>query len=71
MKYEVKSPMPATVLEVLVKPGDNVAEKTVVATLESMKMEMPIFADVAGRISSIAVEPNITVSKGGVLVVIE
>ncbi len=71
MKYEVKSPMPATVLEVHVKPGDPVKEKTVVATLESMKMEMPIFADADGTISAVSAVPNTTVPKGGVLVVIE
>ncbi|QOX62248.1 acetyl-CoA carboxylase biotin carboxyl carrier protein subunit [Anoxybacterium hadale] len=71
MKYEVKSPMPATVLEVLVTTGEKVSEKTIVATLESMKMEMPIFADVDGTVTSISASPNTTVPKGGVLVIIE
>lgn len=71
MKYEVKSPMPATVLEILVKPGELVNEKTIVATLESMKMEMPIFADADGTVTSVSAAPNTTVPKGGVLVVIE
>jgi 3-methylcrotonyl-CoA carboxylase alpha subunit len=36
--------MPATVVKVLVKPGDRVARGDTVVVLEAMKMELPLRA---------------------------
>jgi len=68
--FEVKCPMPAKVLEIHVKVGDVVAADTVVVTIESMKMEMPIEAGMAGTVSAVSTEVAATVQKGAVLVVI-
>jgi acetyl-CoA/propionyl-CoA carboxylase biotin carboxyl carrier protein len=38
------APMPATVVKVLVKPGDRVAKGDTVVLLEAMKMELPLRA---------------------------
>ena len=38
------APMPATVVKVLVKPGDRVAKGDTVVVLEAMKMELPLRA---------------------------
>ena len=38
------APMPATVVKVLVKPGDHVAKGDTVIVLEAMKMELPLRA---------------------------
>ena len=38
------APMPATVVKVLVKPGDRVAKGDTVIVLEAMKMELPLRA---------------------------
>ena len=38
------APMPATVIQVLVKPGDPVRKGDIVVLLEAMKMELPIRA---------------------------
>lgn len=70
MSHEVKSPMPAKVLEVHVKAGDAVSADTVVVTLESMKMEMPIEAEVGGTVESVFVEPDATITKDAVLITI-
>ena len=40
----VAAPMPATVVKVLVKPGDRVAKGDTVIVLEAMKMELPLRA---------------------------
>ena len=63
--------MPAKVLKIHVKPGDSVSLGTVVATIESMKMEMPLEAESPGVVSAVLAEPNATVPKGAVLVVID
>jgi 3-methylcrotonyl-CoA carboxylase alpha subunit len=62
------SPMPATVIEVRVKPGDQVTEGQVCAVLESMKMEISIRAGRDGVIGSVNVEKGQVVEEGAVLV---
>lgn len=39
--YQVKAPLPGTVVSIAVKVGDTVAASDTVAVLEAMKMEMP------------------------------
>ena len=62
--------MPAKILEVNVKVGDVVSANTVVVTIESMKMEMPIEAGVSGTVSAVLAIPAATVPKDDVLIVI-
>lgn len=65
------SPMPATVIEVRVKPGDKVTEGQVCAVLESMKMEINIRAARDGVIGGVNVEKGQVVEEGAVLVALE
>lgn len=62
------SPMPARVLEVRVKEGDEVKEGQVCAVLESMKMEINIRAGRDGVIDVVGVEKGVVVEEGQVLV---
>ena len=64
----LKSPMPATVIEVRVKPGESVKEGQVCAVLESMKMEISIRAGRDGVVGSVGVEKGDVVEEGAVLV---
>ena len=64
----LKSPMPATVIEVRVKAGDEVKEGQVCAVLESMKMEISIRAGRDGVVGSVGVEKGDVVEEGAVLV---
>ena len=63
----VEAPMPGTILEVLKKPGDAVAENEVVLILEAMKMENEIVAPKAGIIDSVAVAKGAAANAGDVL----
>lgn len=65
------SPMPATVIEVRVQPGDEVKAGQVCAVLESMKMEINIRAGRDGRIGKVNVSKGQTVEEGAVLVALE
>ena len=47
------SPMPATVVQVLVKEGDRVSRGDVLVTLEAMKMELPVLAPRDGLVQSV------------------
>ena len=71
MATEVTVPMVGKIVNVLVKVGDKVSEDDQIATLEAMKMEMPIVAPVGGVIKSIGVAAGQEVDADTVLAVIE
>ncbi len=66
----VVSPMPGSILDVRVKPGDTVADGQVVVTLEAMKMEIEVKTEVAGTVSAVNVKKGDMVDSGAVLVVL-
>lgn len=64
------SELAASVFQILVEPGDRVAESQPVLVLESMKMEIPALAPVAGTIETIPVIPGSLVDEGQTLATI-
>lgn len=68
---KVTSPLPGTILDVLVNVGDQVKDGQCVVLLEAMKMENNIEAPRAGVIKSVNVRKGDSVLEGDVLVVIE
>nr|MCW2727463.1 carbamoyl-phosphate synthase large subunit [Aeromicrobium sp.] len=68
---DVRATMSGTVMHVAVKPGDPVGPRTSLVTLESMKMEHPVTAGVAGTVRSVAVEVGGQVAAGDIVVVVE
>jgi 3-methylcrotonyl-CoA carboxylase alpha subunit len=65
------SPMPGTVVRVLVAEGDEVEEGQLLLVLEAMKMEQPFTAPHAGRVSSLPFGEGSLVPGGAVLVELE
>lgn len=63
----VDSPMPGTILDIKVKPGDVVAEGQVLVILEAMKMENEIMSPGAGTVDTIQVTKGAAVNAGDVL----
>ena len=70
-KTEVVSEVTGTVWKVEMKEGDTVAEGDVIMILESMKMEIPVEATVAGKLATIHVQPEDSVEEDEVLCLIE
>jgi biotin carboxyl carrier protein len=68
---EVTAPMPGTILEVLVKPGDAVKAHQPVVVMVSMKMEMSLGAPCAGRVAAVDCAAGRTVDMGQRLVKID
>ncbi len=64
----VVAPMPGTVLEILVAPGQHVAERETLMVLEAMKMETPVTAPFAGAVTRVAAAVGEQVTAGTVLV---
>ena len=71
MATEVNVPMVGKIVSVNVNVGDQVQENDQVATLEAMKMEMPIVAPVAGTVKEVNVKAGDDVTSDSVLMVIE
>jgi biotin carboxyl carrier protein len=65
---EVKSPMPGTILKIMVTPGQVVEAAQVLLIMESMKMEMTLTAPYAGVVDSVFCEAAQLVEMGSVLV---
>jgi acetyl-CoA carboxylase biotin carboxyl carrier protein len=68
MAKVIKAHITGTVWKIEVKEGDTVTEGTVVAILESMKMEMPVEAEDEGVVEEILVQEGQAVTEGAPLV---
>lgn len=68
---EIVATMAGTIIEVLVQVGDEVAIGQDVVILESMKMQVPVEAEVAGKVSLIKVNIGDFVNEDDVLVELE
>jgi biotin carboxyl carrier protein len=66
----IKSPLPGTILEIFVKPGDRVTVGQRVLMLEAMKMENNIESDKSGTVTEVKVSKGSAVMEGDVLIVI-
>lgn len=69
MSKTITIPMAGTMWKVLVKVGDSFAAGDTVAILESMKMEIPIEAEIAGTVVSIGTPEGTVVDEGHVLLI--
>ena len=68
MTTAVRAHIAGTVWKVEVDFDDEVTEGQTVAILESMKMEMPVEAPRAGRVTAIHVSPGRFVEEGEPLI---
>ncbi len=71
MATEVTVPMVGKIVGVNVNVGDKVNEDDQIATLEAMKMEMPIVSPVSGTVKEIKVAAGQEVEADTVLAIIE
>ena len=71
MPEQVRAEMVANVLRVQVDLGQDVEPGETLVLLESMKMEIPVGPETAGRVARIAVAEGDVVQEGDLLVVLE
>jgi len=67
----VKSPMPGTIMDIKVNPGDSVKTGDVLLILEAMKMENEIVAPVDGVIGQVLVTKGKSVITDDALISIQ
>ncbi len=68
---QVKSPLPGSIIKVLVSVGQAVKKGDTLLTLESMKMENTVAAECDGTVKQVAVQPGQNVMQDDLLVVLE
>jgi acetyl-CoA carboxylase biotin carboxyl carrier protein len=68
---QVEAHITGTVWKIEVQVGDNVDEGDTVMILESMKMEMPVEAEDAGKVAEILCEEGQAVNEGDPLLRLE
>ena len=70
-KNKITAPMPGTVLDVKVAPGQSVKKGDTICVLEAMKMENDIPAPCDGVVASVAVQKGSNVNANDVIATIE
>jgi pyruvate carboxylase len=64
---QVGAPMPGVVVTVAVVPGEQVSKGQKLMTLEAMKMETTVYAEVSDRVAEVLVRPGAQVEAGDLL----
>ena len=70
MAEDVRAEIVASVLEVVVSEGDRIDEGATLVLLESMKMEIPVLAEVAGTVTTVSVSVGDVIQAGDLIAVI-
>ena len=65
---KIKAPMPGIILDISVKPGDNVSHGQQLCALEAMKMKSAIRSPHDGVIATVDVQSGQSVAHGDVLI---
>ena len=64
---QVASPMPGLVVAIGVQAGDKVTRGQKLVTMEAMKMETTLYAEMDGRVAELLVKPGAQVETGELL----
>lgn len=69
--YKMKAPLPGTILEIHVKPGDQVKKGQNLITMEAMKMENNVLSEKDGTIKEVKVSQGDSVLQDDLLIEME
>jgi biotin carboxyl carrier protein len=68
---ELRAEMAANVWKHVVREGDRVKDGDVLVVLESMKMEIPVFAECEGVVASMVAPEGAVVQEGDLIAVVD
>ncbi|SKA79426.1 Biotin-requiring enzyme [Agreia bicolorata] len=71
MTTEIRADLSANVWKIVVTEGQVVAEDDALMILESMKMEIPVYAPSTGTVVTLAVKEGELVEENALLVVLD
>jgi acetyl-CoA carboxylase biotin carboxyl carrier protein len=71
MNHVIAAELVANVATVVVQQGDTVRPEDTLVILESMKMEIPVLAEVHGVVAELAVVQGEVIREGDIIAVIE
>ena len=71
MAEDVRAEIVASVLEVVVSKGDKIGVGDTLVLLESMKMELPVIAEIDGTITEVNVAVGDVIQAGHLIAVID
>ena len=71
MAEDVRAEIVASVLEVVVSKGYQIGPGDTLVLLESMKMEIPVLAEIAGTITEVNVSVGDVIQAGHLIAVID
>jgi len=67
---DVRAEMVSTVYQVIVSEGEEVNEGDTLVILESMKMEIPVLAEIPGKVTSVDVKVGDVIQQGDLIATI-
>ncbi len=70
MAEEIRAEMVANVWKVVVREGDTVEDGDTLVILESMKMEIPVVTESAGKVTQLAVGEGDVIQEGDLIAII-
>jgi biotin carboxyl carrier protein len=70
-RKEIKSEITGSVWKIRKQPGDKVGDEDDLMILESMKMEIPVLAPIAGTVTAVHVAPDTSIQEGDLVATIE
>ena len=68
---EIKAEVAGSMWKVLIKPGDTFDEGDTLMIIESMKMEIPVIAEDAGRVLDVRATEGQPVAEGEIVCTVE
>lgn len=68
---EIKANMAGNIWKILINVGDEIEAEQEVVILESMKMEIPIEAEISGKVREVHVKEGNFLSEGDVLITLK
>ena len=71
MAEDVRAEIVASVLEVVVRKGDQIGAGDTLVLLESMKMEIPVLAENAGTVTEVSVAVGDVIQAGDLIAIVE
>ncbi len=69
--FQVKAPLPGNILQIFVKPGDEVKKDDKLLLYEAMKMENKLLSEKDGTIKSIKINAGDSVLQDDILIELE